>query len=106
MGGGQCPINYCGEVKSRAHIPQNESPSSGADVLCNAGRVCVVGPMLASNEGFQLVCQPPAGTAAFGAACTTGGGQCATRVALCHGPRFRAAVLQHALPERRGLPGR
>jgi hypothetical protein len=82
MGGGQCPINFCGEVKSRAHIPQNESPSSGADVLCNAGRVCVVGPALASGEGFQLVCQVPAGAAAFGADCTPGGGQCAAE-SLC-----------------------
>ena len=106
MGGGQCPINFCGEVKTRAHIAMNESPSSGADVMCNAGRVCVVGPVLASAEGFQLVCQAPAGTGPFGAPCTPAGGQCASRGALCHGPGLRAALLQHALSERPGLPGR
>ncbi len=77
MGGGQCPINFCGALKTPSHLPQNEVPSSGADVICNSGWVCVVGPVLASNDGFQLVCQPPTGTAAFGAACTPGGGQCA-----------------------------
>jgi hypothetical protein len=88
MGGGQCPINFCGQVKIPSALPQNEVPTSGADTLCNAGRVCVVGSPLATNDGFQLVCQPPTGTAAFGAACTPGGGQCAAESLCVASPDF------------------
>jgi hypothetical protein len=91
MGGGQCPINFCGQVKVPAAIPQNETPTSGADSLCNDGRVCVVGPVLASNDGFQLACQPPTGTAAFGVGCTPGGGQCAADSLCIASPDFPQA---------------
>jgi hypothetical protein len=73
MGGGVCPINFCGQLLSVAAIPPNGYAQSGADGLCNAGRVCVVGPVLAAGNGFQLSCEAPATSAplAFGAACSS-----------------------------------
>jgi hypothetical protein len=72
MGGGVCPINFCGQAKSMAALTPNQSPMSGADSTCNSGRVCVVGPALATGDGFQLVCtDPQAGAQLFGAACST-----------------------------------
>ena len=43
MGGGQCPINFCGQAK--VGLPQNQFPQSGADSLCGV-RICKVGPEL------------------------------------------------------------
>jgi hypothetical protein len=69
MGGGVCAINFCNQIK--VSLPQNEFPQSGADAICNMGRVCVVGPELAAGDGYQLVCaQPNAGALPFGATCS------------------------------------
>jgi hypothetical protein len=72
MGGGVCPINFCGQLLSAAALPANGYPQSGADGLCNGGRICVVGPVLAGGEGFQLSCEAPATATprAFGADCS------------------------------------
>jgi len=67
-GGGQCPLNFCGQAK--VGLPSNQFPQSGADSLCGA-RVCKVGPELATGDGFQLVCvDPNTAGLAFGAACS------------------------------------
>ena len=67
-GGGECPLNFCGQLK--VGLPSNQFPTSGADSLCG-GRTCTVGPELSSNDGFQLTCiAPTAGAKAFGAACS------------------------------------
>ena len=66
-GGGQCPINFCGQAK--VGLPANQYPQSGADSLCGV-RSCKVGPELPTGDGFQLVCFDPNQSAlAFGAAC-------------------------------------
>ena len=67
-GGGQCPINFCGQAK--VGLPANQFPQSGADSLCGI-RSCKVGPELSTGDGFQLVCVDPTQSAlAFGAACS------------------------------------
>jgi hypothetical protein len=67
-GGGECPFNFCGQLK--VGLPSNQFPQSGADSLC-ATRICKVGPELATGDGFQLSCvDPNAGALAFGAACS------------------------------------
>ena len=86
VGGGACPINFCGELMSVAVIPSNQFGQSGADAICNGGRVCVVGPVLGTGDGFELVCaDPTAGAKPFGAACSANpadGMRCAAD-ALC-----------------------
>jgi hypothetical protein len=68
MGGGQCPVNFCGQAK--VGLPSNQFPQSGADSLCGA-RICKVGPELATGDGFQLACvDANAAGLAFGAACS------------------------------------
>ncbi len=72
MGGGVCPINFCGELQTIASTPASSYAQSGADTLCNSGRVCVVGPAVAAGDAFQLDCVAPAsGALAYGAACST-----------------------------------
>jgi len=67
-GGGQCPINFCGQAK--VGLPSNQFPQSGADALCG-GRTCRVGPELSTGDGFQLECVDPFASAlAFGTACS------------------------------------
>ena len=67
-GGGQCPLNFCGQAK--VGIPSNAFPQSGSDSLCGV-RICKVGAELATGDGFQLVCvDPNASGVAFGAACS------------------------------------
>ena len=67
-GGGQCPINFCGQAK--VGLPANQYPQSGADSLCGV-RSCKVGPELSTGDGFQLVCFDPNQSAlAFGADCS------------------------------------
>jgi hypothetical protein len=69
MGGGLCPLNFCGQLK--VGLPSNEFPQSGADSVCG-GRTCTIGPELASADGFQLTClDPTPGALAFGAACSS-----------------------------------
>jgi hypothetical protein len=67
-GGGECPLNFCGQLK--VGLPTNQFPQSGADSVCG-GRTCKLGPELPSNDGFQLVCVNPNPSAlAFGTACS------------------------------------
>jgi len=67
-GGGECPLNFCGQLK--VGLPSNQFPQSGADSVCG-GRTCKLGPELASGDGFQLTCvDPNANALAFGAACS------------------------------------
>jgi len=72
MGGGVCPINFCGQLLSTVAVPSNGYAQSGADILCNPGRVCVVGPVLAAGNGFQLSCETPTTSTSlpFGASCS------------------------------------
>ena len=71
MGGGLCPFNFCGQLMTVAATPSTSYAQSGTDSLCNAGRVCVVGPALPSGDTFQLDCVAPTpGALAFGAACS------------------------------------
>jgi hypothetical protein len=80
MGGGVCPINFCGTLQTANALAANPPgyPQSGADSLCNSGRVCVVGPPVATGNAFQLDCvAPAAGALAFGSPCSTASGQCA-----------------------------
>ena len=67
-GGGQCPINFCGQLK--VGLPSNQFPESGADSVCGL-RTCTLGPELSTGDGFQLTCVDanPAGLA-FGADCS------------------------------------
>jgi hypothetical protein len=71
MGGGLCPINFCGQLTTVAATPSSSYAQSGADSLCNSGRVCVVGPALPSGDAFRLDCvDPTPGALAYGAACS------------------------------------
>jgi hypothetical protein len=70
-GGGQCPINFCGVLASVASVPANQVASSGADSICNSGRVCIVGAPVATGDAFQLTCvDPVSGGLPFGSACS------------------------------------
>lgn len=71
-GGGVCPVNFCGQLKPASALPMNQVPQSGADTLCGGGtRVCVIGPVLATGDGFQLSCiDPITGAVPFGQACS------------------------------------
>jgi hypothetical protein len=67
-GGGECPLNFCGQVK--VGLTPNQYPQSGADSVCGS-RGCKVGPELSTADGFQLVCfDATPGALAFGAACS------------------------------------
>lgn len=67
-GGGECPLNFCGELK--VGLPSNQFPQSGADSVCG-GRTCKLGSELSTGDGFQLMCVDANPTAvAFGAACS------------------------------------
>ena len=71
MGGGVCPINFCGQLSTVAATPKSSYAQSGADSLCNSGRVCVVGPAVPSGDAFRLDCVAPVtGALAYGAACS------------------------------------
>ncbi len=72
MGGGLCPYNFCGQLQTVAATPSSGYAQSGADSLCNSGRVCVVGKPVSTGDAFQLDCvAPAAGALAYGAACST-----------------------------------
>ena len=71
MGGGVCPINFCGQLQTIASTPSSSYAQSGADILCNSGRICVVGQPVPAGDAFQLDCVMPAtGALAYGAACS------------------------------------
>jgi hypothetical protein len=70
-GGGVCPINFCGYIKSSATLGVTETAQAGADSLCNQGRICLATQVVASGDAIQLSCQSPqAGGLAYGAACS------------------------------------
>jgi hypothetical protein len=74
MGGGVCPINFCGTLATQNALGLNPPGygQSGADSICNSGRVCVVGPAVPAGNAFQLDCvAPTAGALSFGAPCST-----------------------------------
>jgi hypothetical protein len=83
MGGGVCPINFCGTLATQNALALNPPGygQSGADSICNGGRVCVVGPAVPAGDAFQLDCDvPTAGALSFGAPCSasaTSGMRCA-----------------------------
>jgi hypothetical protein len=69
-GGGECPLNFCGQLKPASALPSTQVPQSGADSLCGT-RVCVIGPVLAGGDGFQLSCVDPLmGAIPFGMSCS------------------------------------
>jgi hypothetical protein len=73
-GGGVCPLNFCGQVKSVAALAPGEVPEEGADVLCTPGYACVPASATADGAALQLRCVlPRAGGAAFGQPCAVGG---------------------------------
>lgn len=96
MGGGNCPINFCGTLQTVKALAANPPgyPQSGADSLCNSGRVCVVGPPIDDGGAFQLTCvAPAAGARQFGDPCSPTGGagmQCADDSLCVASPDFPA----------------
>ena len=90
MGGGVCPINFCGTLQTaNALRRQRRYGQSGADSICNSGRVCVVGPPVPPGNAFQLdLRRADAGALAFGAACSTSRPRgCAARTTRSASPR-------------------
>jgi Dickkopf N-terminal cysteine-rich region len=84
-GGGQCPLNFCGQPRSAATLPAGQMAELGADSICTPGYLCTPDVPTADGNGLQLRCVAPrAGAVAFGAACTKAGGAspCASD-ALC-----------------------
>ena len=72
MGGGVCPINFCGTLQTTSSLAPNAYAQSGADSICNGGHVCVVGPAVPAGDAFQLTCVAPvSGALSFGAPCST-----------------------------------
>ncbi|MES1165964.1 MAG: hypothetical protein ABUR63_09405 [Verrucomicrobiota bacterium] len=92
MGGGVCPINFCGQLQTIAATPSSSYAQSGADTLCNAGRVCVVGKPVATGDAFQLDCvAPTSGALPYGAACSANpadGKRCANDTLCVAAPDF------------------
>src|SRR5262249_46539239 len=73
-GGGTCPLNVCGEVRSVASLSLGQVASTGADALCTPPYACVPAGPTAAGDAVQLRCvQPRAGAAAFGEACVSDG---------------------------------
>jgi hypothetical protein len=78
QGGGLCPINFCGYVKSAATLGLTEVAQAGADSLCSDGRSCVATLVVPTGDAIQLTCvAPQPGAVAYGTACTTGAGSAA-----------------------------
>jgi hypothetical protein len=101
MGGGVCPINFCGTLETAAALALNPPGygESGADSICNSGRVCVVGAPVAAGNAFQLTCVAPiSGALPYGAPCSTGATASAT------GTRCADDSLCIASPDFPGLP--
>jgi hypothetical protein len=74
-GGGQCPLNFCGQPKSVATLIPGQMAELGADSLCTPGYLCVPDGPTADGNALQLRCVAPRGGAvAFGGACTVGAG--------------------------------
>src|SRR3954466_15294916 len=58
-GGGVCPLNFCGYIKSVATLGPVDTAQAGADSLCNQGRICLSTQVVAAGDAIQLACQPP-----------------------------------------------
>jgi hypothetical protein len=70
-GGGVCPINFCGYVKSTATLGQAETLQNGADSLCNQGRICLATVVAATGDALALSCLVPrADGLGYGATCS------------------------------------
>ena len=57
VGGGNCPINFCGKLATAGALAANPPGygQSGSDALCNGGRVCIVGqPVPAGVDKAKL----------------------------------------------------
>jgi hypothetical protein len=100
-GGGQCPINFCGQLASVASIPSNQFAESGADSICSAGWVCVVGAPVPTGDAFQLTCvDATPGALPFGAACSPNpadGKRCAADALCVESPDFPGSPFCSAL---------
>lgn len=71
-GGGVCPLNFCGYLKSVTTLGVTETAQAGADSDCNQGRICLATVVVASGDAIQLSCLPPRPDGlAYGAACST-----------------------------------
>ena len=91
MGGGVCPINFCGTLLTTSSLAANAYGQSGADSICNSGRVCVVGAPVPAGNAFQLTCiAPVSGALPYGALCstTTAGMHCADDSLCVTAPSF------------------
>ncbi len=110
MGGGVCPINFCGTLATQNALALNPPGygQSGADSICNGGRVCVVGPAVPTGDAFQLDCAvPTAGALSFGAPCSANpasGMRCANDSLCIATADSPARLLRHDVPQRRRLP--
>ncbi|MDB4981682.1 MAG: hypothetical protein JWM82_2434, partial [Myxococcales bacterium] len=75
VGGGQCPLNFCGQPQSIATLPAGQVAELGADSVCTPGYFCAPDVPTTDGNGLHLRCvSPAAGAVAFGAPCTTGAG--------------------------------
>jgi len=75
MGGGPCPVNFCGAPKSVGALGVGQVAELGADAICTPGYACVPDAATASGDALQLSCvQALAAAKEFGAACAKGAG--------------------------------
>jgi hypothetical protein len=73
QGGGVCPINFCGFLKSVATLGISETAQAGADGLCNRGRICVATAVTAAGDAVALTCvSPNAAGLDYGMPCAAG----------------------------------
>jgi hypothetical protein len=88
QGGGVCPVNFCGYLKSVAALALTETAQGGADSLCDRGRVCVATSVAPSGDAISLTCvAPAAGGLDYGMSCSkdAGGGARCKDDSLCIG---------------------
>jgi hypothetical protein len=70
-GGGQCPLNFCGQPKTVAALPAGQMSELGADAVCTPGYLCVPDGPTPDGNALQLRCVAPrAGAVAFGTDCS------------------------------------
>ena len=105
-GGGECPLNFCGQVK--VGLPSNQFPQSGADTLCGT-RTCTSGPMSTATASSSTASTRPRARSRSARLLPRSGASEAVRCRpeLHHGRRFsERPVLLGDVPQRRGLPER
>src|SRR6266700_1011864 len=67
-----CPVTSCGYLKSTVALGMTETPQSGADSLCNQGRICLATDVTAAGDAIALNCHlPRAGGLDYGMPCST-----------------------------------